>query len=185
MKKLALFILAFLCIAPFCFSEETKGNNVLVVYYSWSGNTRAVALEINKKVNGKIFEIDTKIPYPKDYKATVDQAKKEINDGVKPELKDELKEDLSKYDTIFIGTPNWWGTMAPAVTSFLSKYDLSGKTIIPFVTHGSGGEQNCITDMKKAIKDGKFKEALILNGELSKTDKGKEEIAAWLKGLGY
>ncbi len=113
------------------------GQN-LIVYYSRSGNTRKIADLIQQEVGGTVHEIVPETPYPRSYDATVDQAKREIQAGYKPPLKSEL-DSVEAYDTVFVGSPNWWSTIAPPVATFLSAHDLSGKTIVPFCTHGGGG----------------------------------------------
>ena len=189
MKKLILFLSSII----FCFNiclvddakikDDSKANKTLIVYYSWGGNTKVVAKKINEIVKGTIFEIELKVPYTTDYKEVVEQAKKEIQNGVRPELKENFSGDLLKYDTIFIGSPNWWGTVAPVIMTFIEKNNLEGKTIIPFITHGSGGRQNTISDLEKALPKSTFKEALILNGSL--VNKSDDEIKTWLNKLGY
>lgn len=126
-------------------------KNVLTVYYSYSGNTKEVAEAIREKAGGDIFEIKINHKYPEKYKPMTEQAKAEIEQGFRPELVS--KADISKYDIIFIGSPNWWGTIAPAVSSFLENDGLKGKTIIPFITHGGGGEQRTITDFTAQCKE--------------------------------
>jgi flavodoxin len=113
-------------------------GQTLVVYYSRSGNTRTIANLIHQEVGGTLHEIEPKAPYPRSYDATVDQAKVEIQAGYKPALRSEL-DSVKEYDTVFVGSPNWWSTIAPPVTTFLSQHDLSGKTVAPFCTHGGGG----------------------------------------------
>lgn len=130
-------------------------GKILVAYYSYSGNTRFAAEQIQKDTGGTLFEIKPVKPYPADYNACVELAKREINAGVKPELAEKVKE-FDKYDVIFVGTPNWWSTMAPPVLTFLSSYDFSGKTIIPFVTRGGGGMARCESDMRKACPKAVF-----------------------------
>ena len=135
-----------------CNAQEKKENimpndkKVLIAYYSLSGNTKDVAEAIRSKTGGDIFRIETVQSYPEEYRATTAQAKREINEGFRPELKGKI-DNIAQYDIIFIGSPNWWGTIAPAVSSFLADYDLKGKTVIPFITHGGGGVQNTITDL--------------------------------------
>ena len=124
---------------------------ILVAYYSYSGNTKKVAKAINEQVGGDIFEIKANDNYPAEYKDMVMQAKQEIQSNYRPNLTTSLT-DADKYDVIFLGSPNWWGTITPQVSSFLEKYNLSGKTVIPFITHGSGGFQNTVSDMKKQCK---------------------------------
>jgi flavodoxin len=113
-------------------------GHVLVAYFSRSGNTRKIANLIHQQVGGTLHKIQPEEPYPDSYNATVDQAKVEIQAGYKPALRSKL-DDIESYDTVFAGSPNWWNTIAPPVATFLSQHDLSGKTIVPFCTHGGGG----------------------------------------------
>lgn len=154
MKKFLSILAIFAAFINPCIAEETAqtpNSKVLIAYYSWSGNTQKVAEAIAEKTGGTLFRIETVEAYPTDYHATTEQAKKEINDGYRPKLKDKVA-DISQYDTIFIGSPNWWGTIAPAVSTFLASYDLSGKKVIPFITHGSGGIQNTVKDLTTQCK---------------------------------
>ncbi len=155
MKKILSFAAVLTAIATLinpAYANEKKeiampaNPKILIAYYSWSGNTKEVAEAIQEKTNGTLFRIETVQSYPEEYRATTEQAKKEINDGYRPALKDKVS-DIAQYDVIFIGSPNWWGTIAPAVSSFLSSYNLKGKKVIPFITHGGGGVQNTIKDM--------------------------------------
>ena len=134
---------------------ETEPGKVLVAYYSWGGNTRFAAERIQKLTGGTLFEIKPVKAYPADYGACVEQAKRDCRDEFEPELATKV-DDFSKYDVIFVGTPNWWSTMAPPVRSFLSSYDFSGKTVIPFVTHGGGGMARCERDMRKVCPKAAF-----------------------------
>ena len=119
-------------------NADSSSRKVLTIYYSYSGNTRKIANEIQRVVGGDIVEIQPLDPYPDNYNAVVEQAKRELRSGFKPKLKT-IAENLAPYDKVFVGSPNWWHTIAPPVISFLSQSDLTGKTIIPFVTHGGGG----------------------------------------------
>jgi flavodoxin len=113
-------------------------GHILVVYFTRSGNTRKIASLIQQEVGGTMHEIQPEVPYPSSYNAVVDQAKEEIQAGYKPALRSTL-DQIQSYDTVFVGSPNWWSTIAPPVATFLSEHDLSGKTIVPFCTHGGGG----------------------------------------------
>ncbi len=115
-------------------------EKILIVYYSWSGNTRSVAEKIREITGGDIIEIVPALPYPEDYNEVVNQAKKEIREGFRPELETIIGR-VDEYSRIFIGSPNWWNTVAPPVASFLAEHDLTGKTIFPFCTHGGGGRE--------------------------------------------
>ncbi len=142
---------------------ETEPGKVLVAYYSWGGNTRFAAERIQKLTGGTLFEIKPVKAYPADYGACVEQAKRECRDEFEPELATKV-DDFSKYDVIFVGTPNWWSTMAPPVRSFLSSYDFSGKTVIPFVTHGGGGMARCERDMRKVCPKAAFGKGSAFSG---------------------
>ena len=123
-------------------------KKMLVAYFSHSGNTRTVAEQIREATGADIFEIEPAAAYPTNYQAVVDQAKKEVNSGFKPALKSK-PENLGKYDIIFVGSPCWWYTIAPPVATFLSSYDLSGKTIAPFMTHEGSRMGHSEADIKK------------------------------------
>lgn len=155
-------------------------SRILIIYYSWSGNTRKIAQIIQKETGGDIVEIIPENPYPSSYTATVEQAKKEIKMDYKPPIKTKI-EDIEKYDIIFVGTPNWWSTIAPPVATFLTQHNLSGKTIIPFITHGGGGQGRVVSDIKRLCPESKVLEALSIY-EGRSTDL-RERILEWLKKL--
>lgn len=121
---------------------------ILIVYFSRSGNTRKIANLIQQAVGGTLHEIQPEAPYPNAYNAVVEQAKKEIQAGYKPALRLTLNH-IEAYDAIFVGSPNWWNTLAPPVATFLAEHDLSGKTIAPSCTHGGGGLGKVAQDMAK------------------------------------
>lgn len=123
----------------------------LVLYYSQArGNTRRIAEMIQKTVGADIAEIETASQYTGSYDDIVNQGQKEVNSGFMPEIKP-LSVNTADYDRIILGTPTWWYTMAPAVKTFLTQYDLSGKNVILFQTHG-GWEGHVLRDMKSMIK---------------------------------
>lgn len=188
MKKLLLLLIPiFLFCAGCTFANNTneKGdimNNkkVLIAYFSWGGNTKAIADKIHSKVGGDIFRIETAVPYPADYNETAyGVAKKQHEEDIKPELKD--NGDVSGYDIIFIGTPAWWYEMAPAVKTFISNNNFEGKTIVPFITHGGGGKYTIAEDMKKLSKNAEVLEpfAVYEKGD-SNTD---AQMQKWLDKL--
>ena len=159
---------------------KTTPKKILVVYFSHSGNTRAVASQICKKVDGEIFEIQTVKPYPTNYDAVVEQAKREQKSDYRPELKSKLK-NIRQYDLIFLGYPDWWDTYPQAVKEFLSEYDLSGKTIIPFCTHEGSEFGRSITDLKKMCPKSHILEGLAIGGKVSHNSEDK--VTDWLKKL--
>ncbi len=155
-------------------------EKVLIAYFSWGGNTKFAAEQIQKATGGTLFEIKPATPYPTDYQACVEQAKKEITDGVKPELADKL-ESIDAYDVIFVGSPNWWGTIAPPVSTFLTAFDFSGKTVAPFFTHGGGGMQNCEKEVQKLCEKATFLKAGLFTGAGIKASVDK--ITAWVTSI--
>lgn len=168
-----------------CNAQEKKENimpndkKVLIAYYSLSGNTKDIAEAIRSKTGGDIFRIETVQSYPEEYRATTAQAKREINEGFHPELKGKI-DNIAQYDIIFIGSPNWWGTIAPAVSSFLADYDLKGKTVIPFITHGGGGVQNTITDLTAQCNGCSVKQ----NGWVGYGSRTLG-VSGWLEDMGF
>ncbi len=149
----------------------------LVAFYSFSGNTKAVAEKIQKQLDCDIFEIKTVKEYPNSYNEVVNEAKEEKMKNILPELVE--NGDVSSYDTIFIGTPVWWYTMAPAVKSFIANNDFGGKTIAPFCTHGGGGASETYSDMQKLAPS-----ASVETGFTSYEDSAADaDVSQWLKNL--
>lgn len=156
------------------------GKKILVAYYSYSGNTKAVAGQIAQSLGADLFEINTVEAYPASYGDLLDKAKQEINSGTKPALSAQV-ENMAQYDVVFIGSPNWWGTIAPAVSSFVSQYDWQGKAVAGFVTHGGGGMQNCERDLKNQLSGATFLQWAAFPGKSSGAD--AEDLQAWLNKL--
>lgn len=163
-------------------TDKKEGNmdmgKVLVVYYSYSGNTAEAAKIIQKETGGDIFEIQTVKTYPKEYNDLIAEAKEEINKGDKPAIKGKVN-NINDYDVIYIGSPNWWGTIAPAVTAFLSEYDLSGKKVAPFFTHGGGGMQRCASDTAKLLPNSTVLEAITFSGSRA----SQKDIKTWIEKI--
>lgn len=156
---------------------QSKNNKILIVYFSHSGNTRIVAEKIKNATGGDIFEIIPTVAYPTDYKTVVDQADKEISEGYKPELKTKL-DNIEQYDIIIVGSPNWWNTFAPPVATFLSSYNLDGKTIVPFITHEGSALGRSVADIKKLCPKSIVLKGLAIRG--TKVKNSDTEISKWL-----
>lgn len=123
-------------------------GKALVAYFSWSGATRGLAETIAKQTGADLFEVNPVPRYTRDYNVVMSQGREEVRAGFRPVI-DESGLDLDQYDTVFIGTPDWWGTMAPPIASLLENHDWSGKVILPFCTHGGGGKGSAERDMRK------------------------------------
>ena len=126
-----------------------------VVYYSWSGNTRFAAEAIAKKTGADLFEIKAEKPYNSDFQECCDEARPECYGKKLRPVKPIEGLDLAKYDLVFVGSPNWWGTMAPPVRTWVtqSKDALKGKTVCLFQTHGGGGMQRVGSEFAETIGD--------------------------------
>lgn len=145
-------------------SSPVKMKNVLIVYLSRTNNTKAIAEIIQQNLGGILIGLELESPYPKDYRTTVDQVARENQTGFLPPLKTKI-EDIEKYDTIFIGFPNWGMQLPPPIKSFLSEYDLKGKTIIPFNTNAGYGVGNGIEKIKQLCPDSQIlKEFSVVGG---------------------
>ena len=145
-----------------------KKGKVAVVYFSWSpdGNTRFAAQTIAAKAGAKIFEIKAEKPYSTNYRTCCDEAKPECyGKQLRPIQKIEGL-DLAQYDVIFVGTPNWWGTMAPPVRTWVTQNAaaLKGKTVCLFQTNGGGGMQRCAKEFAELVPDSKVLPAQAFSG---------------------
>lgn len=161
---------------------STNGKKILVAYFSWSGNTKAVAEEIHKQVGGDIVEIVPTAPYSETYSITVAKAKAEQAANARPAISTKIA-DFDKYDVVFLGYPNWWGSYPMPVATFVETYKLDGKTVAPFFTHGGGGEQRCLSDLQKLAPNAKFTKDLVLSGSSAKN--AQKEIKSWVDSLQF
>lgn len=146
-----------------------------------TGNTGVVADMIAQATGADLFSIRTVEQYPDTYDATIDQGQQEQSDGARPELATHL-ENLDSYDTIFLGFPNWWGDMPMAVYTFLDEVDLSGKTVIPFVTSGGSGFSNTISTIQQMEPQATVQEGLSISG--SSATGAQQQVESWLSELG-
>lgn len=181
MSNNVFLLAAAMCLASFVGLNAQTGKKVLVAYYSLhNGNTRVVAEQIRKNVGGDLVRIETVQSYPSEYRAVTDQAKRELESGYRPKLKTTVA-DFDKYDIVYLGSPNWWGTIAPAVFTFLESYNFEGKTIIPFITHEGSRMGNSESDIKKLAPKATILEGLPIRGR--SVDKAEPDVKAWLKKL--
>lgn len=128
--------------------DANSGASIVVKNKDVLGNMQYMAMTIQEAIGGELFRIETKKKYPLEHETLVNQAKEEQNEEVRPELATHI-ENVEQYDIIFLGYPNWWGDMPQPLYTFLEEYDFSGKTIIPFNSHGGSGFSNTIEEIKK------------------------------------
>lgn len=152
-------------------------RRVLIAYYSWSGKTRRLALLIQEATKGELFEVEPQNPYPSSYTATVQQAKREIQAEYKPSLRRNL-DSLEPYSVIFVGSPNWWSTIAPPVATFLATHDWSGKAVAPFATHGGGGMGRIEREIGRLCSGATLLRGFAVHGQ--EVEKAQEKVRTWL-----
>ena len=156
-------------------------NKILIAYYSMTSHTRRVAELIQNAVGGELASIRTKETYPSDYEAMVEQGRREVNEGFLPVL-NEFPVDIDACHMIFLGTPVWWYSIAPAMKSFLAGYDLSGKSIAPFCTHGGSGTAQSVSDIRSVCPNSTILGSLAVYGSRAENSRG--DVEKWLEQTG-
>ena len=146
------------------------------------GNTEYFANAIQEETGGDLFSVVVKNPYPNDYDKITDMGSEEQKKDARPELATHV-ENMDQYDTVFVGFPIWWFTMPQAMFTFLEEYDFSGKTIIPFITHGGYGVGSSVKDIQKLCPNADV-EKDIFASHRDKVSKKTKEIGKWIKKLG-
>lgn len=198
MKRLLILIYIFLTFSAIGYSKT------LIVYFTWAentivknpnninvdsiasasvlspGNTAQIAQHIQNIGGGDIFSIIVTNPYPDNFKECLERVTDERNSNIRPKLKKYL-ENIDDYDVIFLGYPNWGYTSPMAVFTFLERYDFSGKIIIPFSVHGTGGLAESIDDIRKTVPEAKLLKPLSLTRSDMKNS--KEYVEKWLNEI--
>lgn len=161
--------------------DANSGASIVVKNKDVLGNMQYMAMTIQEAIGGELFRIETKEKYPLEHETLVNQAKEEQNEDARPELATHI-ENVEQYDMIFLGYPNWWGDMPQPLYTFLEEYDFSGKTIIPFNSHGESGFSNTIEEIKKLQSNATVRDDGL---SISRNDvaDSEQEITDWAKGL--
>lgn len=146
-------------------------GNILVAYYSHTGNTEAAAKQIADLTDGDLAQIQRK----EDYQDLQTEAKEEIDQGVRPEITVDV-ENVEDYDTIFVGYPIWWDEAPAMIGTFLDSYDFSGKTLVPFCTSASDRIDNSLHIFSELCPDANIAEGLTANDDA--------DIEPWLQKTG-
>ena len=192
-KKSFLSLMIMLLLATTsCSSEEPAAiepgrtisgdaGKTLIVYFSWGGNTRTVANHIHDLIGGDIVEVEMVVPYPDTYEEVTQIAPGELESDYCPELKTKV-ENMDEYDTLIVGTPIWGGHLTSAMKSFLAGYDLSGKYIAPFCTHGGSGTAQSVSDIRSVCPNSTILGSLAVYGSQAENSRG--EVEKWLEQIG-
>lgn len=176
------FLLAFLAFTGMgsLKAQNVKPEKMLIVYYSWGGNTKAVAEHIQKITGATLFELKPQKAYPSDYQELLKVSKQEMESKNYPTLQG-MPQNIDQYDVIFVGTPNWYSTVAPAINTFFAKAKIGDKIVVPFVTHGGGGMAKCETDMQQLCPKAKFLKGFVVNGDEAKN--AEKSVQKWLQDI--
>lgn len=160
---------------------QRQGSRLLVAYFSRSGNTRVIAGLLQRTLSTDLLEIQPATPYPEDYLQTVEQARQERSSGYRPALAS-TEVDLASYDTLLLGFPIWGGSTPAVIRSFLAAHDLSGKTLIPFVTHGGHGLGDSESILVSHARGARVLEGFSLEADQER--RTMERVNRWLDTAG-
>jgi flavodoxin len=156
----------------------SSSGKVLIAFYSWSGNTKGLALEIQRQTGADLFEIELTSPYSNNYNTVLEQAQRHQKQQARPAIKGGV-DNMASYDTILIGYPNWWASIPMPIATLLEQYDFSGKKIIPFCSHGGGRLGQSLTAIMKLAPNSLLGEALSVH--YSGGASINSDITNWLK----
>jgi flavodoxin len=156
------------------------GGRALVAYFSRTGNTRVIAGQIGRARNADIFEIAPATAYPEDYEEAVGQAESERRAGYRPPLRAGV-ENIAAYETVFLGFPIWGMTAPAVIRSFLSRHDLSGKTLIPFITHGGYGVGQSLAVVAEHALGARLQDAFVKQADQERQT--LTEVGRWLGSM--
>ncbi len=184
-------------------SDSEEQSNILVAYFSWAnnailaedvdavaspsviapGNVQQLAGWVQEETGADLFSIRVTEPYPSDWDDCLARANQERGDNARPELVENV-EDLSQYDTIFLGYPNWWYGVPMALLTFLESNDFSGKQVYLFCSHGTGGLANSVEIITEAIPGAEISDNIFDCYE-EEAPSSQADIQSWIAGLGY
>lgn len=160
----------------------SEKHRILIVYFSHTGNTRAVARQIHSLVGGDLLELQTTQTYPTKHADTVRQAEQECEDNFRPQLSTRFPETMNEYDVIFVGYPVWAYTMPMALYSFFERYTFPGKTIVPFSTHMGSSLADGPEQIARLCPQARVLEGIAIRG--NRAAESQEAVEHWLRQLG-
>jgi flavodoxin len=148
--------------------------------FTRTGNTRVIARQIRRALRADLFEIESDDPYPDDYEETVAQAVRERDTGYRPRLKTGVP-DIKTYEVVFLGFPIWGETAPPVIRSFLSQHDLSGKTLVPFITHGGYGQGRSMNVVREHAPRARILTPFVMEADQER--RTLTQVSRWLDGV--
>jgi flavodoxin len=189
MKSILIPALVLLATVTATAQTGGSGKKILVAYFSWSGNAKALAGQIAQETGGDLFEIKTAKPYPSTYNECIEVAKQEQNNNARPALSGSVA-NMAQYDTVILCFPNWWGTLPMGVFTFLESYDFSGKTMYPLITHGGSRFGKSLDDIKKQCPRVVLGEGLSISAfdsnpnDATRVTAPNRDVSSWLRKIG-
>ena len=162
-------------------NSGTTDGKTLIVYFSWSGHTRTVASYIKEFTGADMVEIEVQEPYSSVYNEVTARARHELDNDIRPALKTKV-ENMDEYDILIVGTPIWGSHLSTPVKSFLASYDLTGKKILPFCTHGGSGTAQSVNDIRDVCPKAEILQSLAVYG--SQAENSQDEVKRWLENNG-
>lgn len=184
--------------------SDAQESGVLVAYFSWAdnavidgevdavaspsvtapGNVQQLAQWVSERTGGDLFSIQVTDPYSSDWDACLERANQERAEDARPELTASV-EQLERYDTVFLGYPNWWYGVPMALLSFLEENDLSDKQVYLFCSHGTGGLASSVEQIDEALPDSTALSENVFDVYEEDAASSQQDILAWLEELGY
>lgn len=161
--------------------DATSSASINLEGDDYIGNLEIMAQYIQEEVGGDLFSVQTAELYSQNYRETTNQAKEEQNNDERPELVSHV-ENVEQYDVVFLGYPNWWGGLPMPMFTFLEEYDFSGKTIIPFCSHGGSALGSGPSEIQELCPEATLLEGLAVSG--SQVEGSQSDIQSWIEGLG-
>ena len=141
------------------------------------GNTQTAAEILRELTGANVFRIEPVTSYSDNYNECIEQAKQDKQNNARPAIKS-LPKSLDRYDTVYLGYPNYWGTMPMCVFTFLEHFDFTGKTIKPFCTHEGSGMGSSEADIRKSCPGAKVEKGLAIHG--SRLNGAKAQFEKWI-----
>lgn len=162
-------------------AQVEAGAKGIIVYFTWSGNTRGIAQEVSRQTGYEAVELQLEEPYSSDYSTCLEQAQHDQNVQARPALSTKV-DNFDQYSVVLLGYPNWWASIPMPIASFLETYDCAGKSILPFASNGGGGLGQSVSAISKLAPQATVHDGLSIYYSGGSTLSA--DVEAWLKSRG-